>query len=111
MRRIFTFYLCICACFLSATILHAQGQFSGDLQLNAKFFDTDTLRAAANTPFYDWAKFGSDAWFSLNYSNYENHLEMGVRFDSFNNTDLFSGGVLQNNGSGIGAFYIRKRID
>ncbi len=89
--------------------LAAQSSFSGDLQWNAKIFDTDSKIGASGTPFYNWAKFGSDSWLSLNYHN-PSLLDIGLRFDMFNNTDLFSGGITQENGLGIGSLYIHKRI-
>lgn len=107
--RFFTALLkSIAACCI---FISAQAQWSGDVQIAARFFDTDTARNAANTPFYDWAKTGSETWFGLNYHNSEQHFEAGVRFDAFHNSSVFSGGMVQNNGIGIGSFYVRKKIE
>jgi len=95
--------------FLISSLLGSQGNFSGDLQWNAKIFDTDSKIGAAGTPFYNWSKFGSDSWLSLQY-HHESQLELGFRFDMFNNTDLFSGGIFQENGLGLGSFYLQKKV-
>lgn len=85
------------------------GRFSGDLQMNGRVFATDSAIGAANTPFYDWAKSSSESWLQLNYSR--NSLDLGVRFDMYNNSDIFSGGVTEANGIGIGRWFVRKRVD
>ncbi len=89
--------------------LNAQGRFSGDVQLNVKVFDRDE-DITPDTEFYRWAFSGMEMWFNLNYVH-ESDLEIGLRLDAFNNSDLFSGGQTINNGVGIGRFYVKKRID
>jgi len=88
------------------------GRFSGDLQFNAKLYVTDTLLGAnigANsTPFYDYLKSSSDAWLRLNYN--KGDFGMGIRFDMYNNSDIFTGGLTEVNGLGIGNWYIRQKI-
>jgi len=85
------------------------GRFSGDLQFSGRVFATDSTIGAAGTPFYDWAKSSSETWLQLNYSR--NSLDLGVRFDMYNNSDVFSGGVTEANGIGIGRWFVRKKVD
>ncbi len=88
--------------------LHAQGYFSGDLQMETQFYIRDTLIGASNTEHYDVLKNGGDAWLSLNYANPELELSLGVRMDLFYNSNLHFPGTAYT-GIGIGAFYIQKR--
>ena len=85
------------------------GSFSGDLQLNGKIYVPDSAINAVGTPFFDYLKSSADSWLSLNYSR--SGLDLGLRFDMFNNSDIFSGGLSEANGVGIGMWYIRKRIE
>ncbi len=95
--------------------LHAQndndknkwGTISGNLQANANFFIRDSLIGAANTPQYDRQKYGADAWFNLNYSNWG--FDFGLRFDLFNNSNLLNP-TGSFSGQGIGRWFIRKKI-
>lgn len=93
--------------FLTLT-LSAQGRFSGDVQLNVKVFDRDE-DLTPDTEFYKWAYSGMEMWFNLNYIH-ESDLELGFRFDAFNNSDLFSGGQSINNGLGLGRVYVKKSV-
>ncbi|MFK7908445.1 MAG: DUF6029 family protein, partial [Chitinophagales bacterium] len=110
MQRIYLtilFLLTFTTC--SNTILaQNQGVLSGDLQLNTRFFESDSLRDAINTPFYDYLKYGSEAWFNLNYqiSDYN----MGVRFDMFGNSNIFNP-TREVNQLGLGFWYISRKID
>ena len=81
------------------------GQLTGNLELNANFFQRDTLIGAANTPQYDRQLFGGESWVNLNYNNWG--FDMGLRFDFFNNSNILNpqGSF---NGQGIGRWYIRK---
>lgn len=78
------------------------GSFFGAFQSNANFFIRDTTIGAVNIPQYDNQKFGADAWLNLNY-NY-NKVKVGMRYDLFNNSNLFD-----PNGSytdqGIGMYF------
>ena len=85
------------------------GSFSGDFTLNGKVYVTDTAINATGTPFFDYLKNSADSWFSLNYN--KSTLGIGVRFDMFNNSDIFSGGITEANGIGIGSWYVRKSIE
>jgi len=88
--------------------LNGQGRFSGDFQMNVKVFDRDDA-ITPNTDFYKWSYTGMEMWFNLNYIH-ESDLEIGLRFDAFNNSDLFSGGQTINNGLGLGRVYVKKKI-
>ncbi|MGB0839978.1 MAG: DUF6029 family protein, partial [Chitinophagales bacterium] len=85
-----------------------RGQLSGDLQINARFYDKDTIRGASGIPFYEYLKYGADSWLNLNYK--VKGFDMGVRFDGFYNSAIFDPTVPLN-GQGIGRWYIKKSID
>ncbi|MGB0930147.1 MAG: DUF6029 family protein [Chitinophagales bacterium] len=85
-----------------------EGVLSGDLQLNTRFFESDSVRDATNTPFYDYLKYGADAWFNLNYQ--VGDFNMGLRFDVFNNSNIFNP-TREVNELGLGFWYINKKID
>lgn len=102
---LFTFSLFFCFQISSAQDVP---RFSGNLELNANFYQEDTLIGATNIPQYDRQLYGADAWLQLNYA-YKG-FDVGVRFDLFNNSNL-----LNPNGSytaqGIGRWYINKKIN
>lgn len=106
-------FLFLVASFLLITTISAQeaksqGRFFGSLQSNANFFIKDSAIGASNTPQYDNKKFGAESWLNLNYSVKD--LDVGVRFDLFNNSNIVNPtGVF--NGQGIGSWFIRKRIN
>ncbi len=81
------------------------GSLTGNLELNANFFQRDSLIGAANTPQYDRQLFGGESWLNLNYSNWG--FDMGIRFDFFNNSNIINpqGSF---NGQGVGRWYIKK---
>lgn len=104
-----------CSCFilLICQLTYAQeennrGRFSGSLETNANFFLEDTLIGAANTPQYDHQLFGADAWLQLNYTYKD--LDIGLRFDLFNNSNLRNP-QSSYNAQGIGRWYIKKKIN
>lgn len=78
------------------------GSFFGAYNSNANFFIRDENIGAVNIPQYDNQKFGADAWLNLNY-NYKK-VKVGMRYDLFNNSNLFD-----PNGSytdqGIGMYF------
>ncbi len=84
------------------------GRFSGDLQFDGRVYVSDSAINAVGTPFFDYLKSSADSWLSLNYSR--DQLSMGVRFDMFNNSPIFTGGITEANGVGIGMWYIRQKI-
>ncbi len=88
----------------------AQGQFSGDLQLETQFYIRDTLIGASGTEHYDVLKSGGDAWVSLNYLNPDWDLSVGMRFDAHYNSNLHNPGTAFT-GIGIGTFYVQKGVD
>ncbi len=91
----------------------APGKFSGDFQMAAKFFEPDSIRGAWNNPFYENQFYGSEGWLQLNY-NYQG-FDVGMRYDFFHNTNIFSPNrpypAADDQGQGIGRWYIRKTID
>ncbi len=115
MHRIHTYtrpvLVLLAAFFLGSTPLIAQegnsGRLSGSFQANVNFFQRDSAIGAANTPGYDRQLVGSEAWLNLDYSNWG--FDMGIRFDLFNNSNLFNP-LGSYNGIGIGRWYIHKKI-
>lgn len=87
--------------------LSSQGSFSGDLMLNTSFFMRDSIRGAAGIPHYDNSLKGTNSWLQLNYST--DGLEMGVRLDIYNNSNLHNPSLVYSDG-GIGAWYVRKSM-
>lgn len=83
------------------------GRLSGSFQANVNFFQRDSAIGAANTPGYDRQLLGNESWLNLDYSNWG--FDIGLRFDLFNNTNLFDP-LGSYNGLGIGRWYIRKKI-
>lgn len=84
------------------------GRFSGGLEATGNFYIRDSIIGAANIPQYDRQLFGTDAWLTMNYSNWG--FDFGVRFDLFNNSQL-----LNPQGSytaqGIGRWFVHKSIN
>ena len=99
----------VLSCFCSANQLQAQdkGQFSGDLQLNTKYFDADSLRGATGTPFYDYLFYSADAWLNLKYQ-YAG-FNVGMRFDVFHNSFIFSTSR-ETSKEGLAYWYINKKV-
>lgn len=98
-------------CLAGNTALWAQqpgaGRLSGSFQTNVNFFQRDSSIGAANTPGYDRQLLGNESWLNLDYSNWG--FDVGLRFDLFNNTNLFDP-LGSFNGLGIGRWYIRRKI-
>ncbi|MFN0275149.1 MAG: DUF6029 family protein [Chitinophagales bacterium] len=94
---------------LSGFIVSAQSQFSGDLQINTEFYQTDTVIGATGTPHYDNLKSGLDTWLQLNYQNPSWGLDAGIRLDMFNNSNLHSPGTPYTD-QGIGRWYVSKTL-
>lgn len=89
------------------TIAQDKGDFSGNLQLIARFFEADSARGAINTPFYDYLFYGADAFLTLNYKIAG--FDMGVRYDIFHNSPTFNP-TRETNGQGIARWYVSKKI-
>ncbi len=96
--------------FISVPNLYAQdkGFFSGDLQMNTRFFERDSARNAFNTPFYDYLFYGAEAWLSAKYRI--KGFEVGGRLDLFQNSYVLNPTVPASK-EGLGRWYISKRID
>lgn len=92
---------------LSTAKLFAQGTLSGDLMMNANFFQRDSAINAANNPLYDQYLSGGEAWMSLRY-NYKGFTAT-VRADAFHNSNLYNP-TQALNGFGIGAWSLSKEI-
>lgn len=85
-----------------------QGVFSGNFEANFNVFLRDSLINANNTPQYDRQLTGGEAWLNLNYSI--KGLNLGVRFDMFNNSNLLNP-TNSYTDQGIGRWFINKQIN
>ncbi len=107
MKYYIIFFLFISLFFFSYKI-NAQGHFSGDLMLNANFYQRDSAIGAAGIPLYDNLLSGGEGWLNLNYKISD--FDFGVRFDLFNNSNIHNP-LVAYAAQGIGAWYARKKID
>ncbi len=105
MRVIILSFLVMCLFF------HSQGEdkgyFSGNVMLNANFYQRDTLRGTEG-PVYNSQLSGADLWLNVNYTR--NDLKAGIRFDAYQNSILFNP-TGSYSGQGIAMWYIEKQID
>ncbi len=83
------------------------GVISGNFEANFNVFQNDSLINANNTPQYDRQLSGGEAWLNLNYSLKD--LNMGIRFDMFNNSNLLDPAGSYTD-QGIGRWFINKQI-
>ena len=103
--------LLFCAGFLLFSgSIWAQGALSGDVMMNAEFYQRDSLIGASGTPHYDNLLSGTNTWVNTNYRNDAWGLEAGVRVDLFLNSNLHNPGIPYT-GTGLGRFYVSKKID
>jgi pyridoxine/pyridoxamine 5'-phosphate oxidase len=105
--RHFLLFLFLGLTALSATAQQNLGRITGNIQSNGNFFIRDSAIGAANTPQYDYQKFGAETWLTLNYSH--NGLDAGLRFDMFNNSNLLNP-TSSYTDEGIGRWYARKQV-
>jgi len=80
------------------------GNLSGDLMLNANFFQRDSIRGADNELYNNYLS-GGEGWMALRYSNYG--FTGFLRLDVFNNSNL-QDPINAMSGFGIGAWSISK---
>jgi len=100
--------LSILVLFCNSLNAQDQGRLSGDIYLNANFYERDSTINAANTSFYDNLKSGAESWLSLNYS--KSGFDLGVRFDLYNNSNrIFPSQDFSE--QGFGTWFIRKKIE
>lgn len=125
-KIVFTLQILLIISLFASSRLFAQGFLSGDLYLNANFYNKDSLRGADGTPFYEYLGTGSESWLSVNYSNPDWDFSAGMRFDLFLNSNLIDplrpypilftpdndeDAVNSVSGQGIGNWYLRKTVD
>jgi hypothetical protein len=85
----------------------AQGTLSGDLMMNANFFERDSLINADGNPLYDNYLSGGEAWLGLRY--YNKGFTATLRADAFHNSNLLNP-VQAFSGFGIGAWSLSKEF-
>lgn len=88
--------------------LLAQGNLSGDLMMNANFFQLDSSINAVQSPLYDKYLSGGEGWLSLRY-NYKGFTAF-LRADAFHNSNLYDPKTAIS-GFGIGAWSLSKEIN
>ncbi len=84
-----------------------EGRLSGDLQLNANFYNKDSTIGASNTPLYDKFFSSVDSWLTLDYNI--SGFNARTRFDLFNNSALFDPQKAYT-GAGLGFWSLSKEI-
>ncbi|MFN0213064.1 MAG: DUF6029 family protein [Saprospiraceae bacterium] len=90
-------------------IAQNNSHITGSLQANGNFFfAADSVLGTVGIPQYDNQKFGAESWLSLNYSH--NGLDVGMRFDMFNNSNLLNPNASYSD-VGIGRWFVHKQID
>ncbi len=97
----------VCALLLFFAFSHvsfAQGTFSGSFESDARFFRADSTISA---PQYTHQFFGANAWLNLNYSI--SGFDFGVRFDTYQNSNLLNPSR-SFTGIGLGNYFVKKRI-
>lgn len=101
---------CLILIIQQAQIISAQdaGNFTGGFQSSANIFIRDSLIGAANIPQYDSQIFGGQAWLDLGYN--VQGFDMGLRFDIFNNSNLFNPNDSYTD-EGIGRWHVAKSIN
>ena len=104
-KAVFALFLAVCVLPANA---QDQGVFSGNFEANYNVFIRDSLIGATNTPQYDEQLTGGEAWLNLNYSI--KGLNLGLRFDMFNNSNLLNP-TGSYTGQGIGRWFINKKIN
>ncbi len=91
-----------------ATYAQAQnGTLTGDFETQTSFFIRDSVIGASNTPQYDYQKFGTNNWLTLNYNAFG--FDIGLRFDAYYNSNLVDP-LDSYSALGIGRWHIRKEI-
>jgi len=102
-------YLILYISVLFFTQVNAQdvGRLSGGFQARANIFLRDSLIGADEIPQYDHELAGAEAWLDLAYSF--KGFTAGVRFDLFNNSNLFNPNVSYT-AQGLGRYYISKEV-
>ena len=83
----------------------AQGTFSGDLMMNANFFQSDPKIHASGNPLYDNYLSGSEGWLDLRYN--VKGFTFFARVDGFDNSNLLNP-TQAYNAVGLGAWSVSK---
>lgn len=106
MKRLFLF--AFFACSALALVAQNAARITGNLQTNGNFFIRDSIIGAANTPQYDYQKYGAESWMNLNYSNWG--FDMGLRFDVFHQSNLPNPSESYSQ-QGIGRWFVSKEVN
>lgn len=99
-----------CFVLLLSYAAFGQGSISGDVMMQAEFYQRDSAIGASGTPHYDNLLSGTNTWVNTNYRNEAWGLEAGVRMDLFLNSNLHNPGIPYT-GAGVGRWYVSKKID
>lgn len=105
MKRLY--FLTLLACLSAGASAQNSARITGNLQTNGNFFVRDSIIGAANTPQYDYQKYGAESWLNLNYSNWG--FDIGVRFDVFHQSNI-PNPTESYTQQGIGRWFVSKQI-
>lgn len=96
--------------FITINSIQAQeyGTLTGDIHLNANFFQRDTSIGASDNPLYDNLLSGSESWMTARY-NIDGFTAF-ARIDVFNNSNL-KNPVVGMSGFGLGAWSLSKEFN
>lgn len=95
-------------CFAGGAQEVTQGRFSGGVEMNANIFLRDSSIGAFGLPQYETQFFGGEMWLNLNYNT--DDLNMGVRFDMYNNSNLRDPNDSYTD-QGLGRWFLKKDLD
>lgn len=111
MRKLFLLvgagFLCSFMFLSQSSRAQETGHISGDLMLNANFFQRDSAIGAAGNPLYDNYLSGGESWLGLRYTN--SGFTGFLRLDVFNNSNL-KNPTQAYTGFGIGAWSLKKNF-
>ncbi len=96
-------FVCLSVCVFAQN----SARITGNMQTNGNFFIRDSIIGAANTPQYDYQKYGAESWMNLNYSNWG--FDMGLRFDVFHQSNLPDPSQSYSQ-QGIGRWFVSKQV-
>lgn len=108
MKRFTAFLTLFISTFTTTTYSQDWGKLSGDLMMNANFFNRDAEINAANNPLYDNYLSGGESWLGLRYQN--KGFTAMLRADAFHNSNLYNP-IQALNGFGIGAWSLSKEYE
>ena len=110
--RLLSFVFILCSVSVAKAQMQAQptddkGHLSGDVEVDATWFDRDTLIGTSTTQ-YLHEKSSTEGWFTLNYLI--SGWSFTARYDMYSNSALLDPTIAYT-GQGLGFYQIDKKID